>query len=97
MSRRTDNYAKEIRRHFVQQYAVAYRRNDTATMRRVVDRVNEWNESVRGTEFEIRDFLTSARRAGEAARQTTVARYHDASSLTVRPTVEQLSAAYGVD
>ena len=97
LSRRIDSYTDEIRRYYVQQYAVAFRRRDTDAMRRIVARVNEWNRSARGTEFEIRNFLQAARRAGEAASQSTVRRYHESASVVTRPTTEQLMAAYGLN
>ena len=97
LSRETDNYAKSIKKRYVVAYARAARAGDQERMNEVAQAVADWNAANEGTEFEIRDFKKSAKRASDEASRTTYNRYRRTTSENIRPTVDELAAAYGIE
>jgi hypothetical protein len=67
---------------------------DKKTMRYIEKEIKEHNREFRGTEFEFRNWLPSARRAHKAWSMPAVERYKKFAPKNIRPETEFLLDAY---
>ena len=95
MSKQTSDYAKDIHSEFRNAYIKAKIVGDTETMQQVNRDVRNWNESAKGTEFYIRNFLKSANRAYREWNKTTSQRYLKSAPKGIRQETTWLMDVFG--
>jgi hypothetical protein len=95
MSKQTSDYAKEIHSEFRNAYIKAKIVGDTETMHQINSDVRNWNESAKGTEFYIRNFLKSANRAYREWNKTTSQRYLKSAPKGIRQETTWLMDVFG--
>jgi hypothetical protein len=96
MMSRMDNFQKEIVTLHRQRWIKAKLRGDHAAAQEVVDQIREWNETARGTEFEIRNFVPNSFRAMQTAKLTATERYKKSSAVAQRQHIDHLMELFGV-
>ena len=94
MSKQTDGYVKSIKKSYTDAWVKAKINKDKKTMRYIEKEIKEHNREFRGTEFEFRNWLPSARRAHKAWSMPAVERYKKFAPKNIRPETEFLLDAY---
>jgi len=94
MSKQTDGYVKSIKKSYTDAWVKAKINKDKKTMRYIEKEVKEHNREFRGTEFEFKNWLPSARRAHKAWSMPAVERYKKFAPKNIRPETEFLLDAY---
>jgi hypothetical protein len=94
---RISDYQKDISAVYKGLYVSAVIAGDSVRAREVVDMVNDWNESAKGTGLEINNFEKSANKAVKEAKRPASARYLKSTPKAMRPETERLLQIYGVE
>ena len=94
---RISDYQKDISAVYKGLYVSARIAGDSVRAREVVDMVNDWNESAKGTGLEINNFEKSANKAVKEAKRPASARYLKSTPKAMRPETERLLQIYGVE
>ena len=95
MMSRLDNFQKEIVALHRQRWIKAKLLNDHDLAREIEHQVREWNETARGTEFEIRNFTANSYRALNTARMTATERYKKSSAVAQRQHIDRFAELMG--
>jgi hypothetical protein len=94
---RLGNYQREVSSVFRQQYVSARIAGDTERAREVVDMVDEWNKSAKGTGLAVPNFVMNANRALREARRTGSERLKQSASRDAQGRLEELQYLYGIE
>ena len=94
---RISDYQKDISAVYKGLYVSARIAGDSVRAREVVDMVNDWNESAKGTGLEVNNFEKSANKAVIEAKRPASARYLKSTPKAMRPETERLLQIYGVE
>ena len=70
---------------------------DIGEARRIERMILEWNRDTRNTEFEFRNFYSTANRSLRAAKEPTVLRYKRFAPKNIRPETQHLMDIYGLN
>jgi hypothetical protein len=97
VSRRVNDYAKDITALYRGLYVSARLANDNKRANEVLTMVREWNNNAKGTGMEIRNFPRNANRALREARRSTTERYLRTTPKASRQMTNDLLRIYGVD
>jgi putative component of toxin-antitoxin plasmid stabilization module len=94
---RISDYQKDISAVYKGLYVSAVIAGDSVRAREVVDMVDDWNESAKGTGLEVNNFEKSANKAVKEAKRPASARYLKSTPKAMRPETERLLQIYGVE
>jgi len=94
---RISDYQKDISAVYKGLYVSARIAGDSVRAREVVDMVDNWNESAKGTGLEINNFEKSANKAVKEAKRPASARYLKSTPKAMRPETERLLQIYGAE
>ena len=97
ISKFSDAYAKSMKLKYTQAYVKAKLSNDIPEANRILRMVNEHNRAHRGTEFEFKNFVGSANRSYNAAKNPTILRYKKYAPKNIRSELDELMQIYGMD
>ena len=97
ISKFSDAYTKSMKLKYTQAYVKAKLSNDIPEANRILRMVNEHNRAHRGTEFEFKNFVGSANRSYNAAKNPTILRYKKYAPKNIRSELDELMQIYGMD
>ena len=97
LGKQTNEYAKALKKEYVDAYVRAKTRGDNAGAREITGLVREWNATARGTPFYFRNFTGAANRAAKEAQRPAFDRFLRTTSTTARPSIEALIDLYGLN
>ncbi len=101
LGKQSDAYRNDIAAKFRLDYIRAGMSNgmkgNREAMARVIDEVERWNKSAKGTGLEINNFVKNARNALKDAKMSTAERFLKATSKANRPVMEELADVMGIE
>ena len=88
IANRETDYQKEVVAAYRQAWIKATMRGDTMETQNIVDAVNAWNQTARGTPFEIRQFIAGSQRALREAQRSAGERALKAAPKPAQETIQ---------
>lgn len=92
--KRMADYKKQITMSYRARYLAAKMTGNDEEASRVVDMVNSWNESARGTGMEIDNFSRNSRRALREAKKTTTDRFRGTLPNVSKSELDKIASMY---
>ena len=97
VSKETATYVKGLKSQYTMAWVKAMIGKDIGEARRIERMILEWNRDTRNTEFEFRNFYSTANRSLRAAKEPTVLRYKRFAPKNIRPETQHLMDIYGLN
>jgi ribosomal protein S15P/S13E len=98
MTKQTQAYAQDMKAHYKQAYVKARLEKNRGEMRRIMKFVKEHNKDVGPrSEFYFKDFIGSANKTYNSARENSLNRFRKFAPKQMRPVVDQMKEIYGID
>lgn len=97
LGKQADDYAKALKKDFVDAYSLAKINGDSAETQRIISDVQQWNRAAHGTPFYFRNFTAAANRVVRENKRSAVDRYLKTAPRSTRQMMDEIITMYGLN